>query len=244
MDWIEGFYSATRDWWAAAEAVVDEVDRQRAALLTTLAPSASTVLDLGCGYGTSAHAIAATGRSVVGVDLSSRIHHAPDISSAIGDVELLPDDFFEIDVVCCWDGVGNDDDQRRLLVRIADDWLIDGGVSLLEVFHPSGWVLDDGLSETKPADPAQGDPHTLGHRRAFDPETTTATDSWWVIDPDITDPVVLTQHLRCYAPHELAELAAASGLDVTAVLAPDREHAIDADLLLPTWSYLAVLHHR
>ena len=76
MDWVEGFYSRTGAWWGEAESGIGEVDRRRAAALLDIGGSGASVLELGCGYGSSARACAAVGLEVTAIDLSDRIQFA------------------------------------------------------------------------------------------------------------------------------------------------------------------------
>lgn len=245
MDWVEEFYSLTGTWWGDAEADVRAVDRARAQLIHDVAPASSTVLELGCGYGATALAVATTGRHVVGIDLSDRINRA--VARTTPNATFVHADFFvyrtteRFDVVCYWDGfgVGRDADQQRLLKRIADEWLASDGIVIIEVFHPEGWSSDDGLEEVKAASPADGYAFRLGHRRDFDPTTSRAIDTWW----EIGSKRRASQSLRCYQPEEFASLAAEAGLEV---VDPDRplpasrpKHSDE-----PTWSYVSVLRRR
>lgn len=66
VDWVEEFYSVTGRLWGPALAKIDDVDRLRASLVDRVAPEATDVLELGCGYGSTALAVAASGRRVDG----------------------------------------------------------------------------------------------------------------------------------------------------------------------------------
>lgn len=151
MDWVEEFYSVTGRWWGPALAKADDVDRLRAELVDRLAPEES-------------------------------IPHE-------GSIEFVRADFYTVefgrvfDVVCYWDGfgVGSDDDQIRLLRRIAHDWLAPDGRAIIEVFDPAGWAADDGLVEIKEPAPERGYEHRLGHCRSFETATSTAVDAWWEV---------------------------------------------------------------
>jgi len=52
------------------------------------------------------------------------------------------------DLVCCWEvfGIGTDDNQIRLLRRIAEEWLDDGGVAIVEAYSPIGPIKYSGTS--------------------------------------------------------------------------------------------------
>ena len=108
---VEGFYSRTGAWWEEAESGIGEVDRRRAAALLDIGGSGAAVLELGCGYGSTASACAAVGLEVTAIDLSDRIQFAT--AAALSDnPRFIRGDFdradvgSDFDVVCYWDGFG------------------------------------------------------------------------------------------------------------------------------------------
>jgi len=125
--------------------------------------------------------------------------------------------------------VGSDTDQRRLLNRIACDWLAPGGVALIDVYNPS--IEDDALDEREHRDarPGEGYPAELDRLFTFDQHTRTAIDTWWeTARPERR----ISQRLRCYTPADLALLLTGTGLRLDATYPP-----LDPD----DFSYLAVL---
>jgi SAM-dependent methyltransferase len=224
MEWVEEFYSRTGAWWGGAESGVGEVDRRRAAEVVALGGSGASVLELGCGYGSTARACAAVGLRVTAIDLSDRIQFAT--TPALSDnPTFIRGDFYcaelgsGFDVVCYWDGfgVGEDADQRRLLRRVAQDWLAPHGGAIVEVFDPVWWAAQAGFEETKEARPDEGYPCSLGHRRTFDAKTCRALDSWW----EVGSSDGLTQSLRCYSPADLVMLVQGTGLRIDETNAAD-----------------------
>ncbi len=245
MEWVDEFYSVTGFWWGDAEAKVSDIDRARSRFVEEVSPTAINVLELGCGYGATAVALAESGLAVVAVDLSDRIEYAPRIASDAKNVRFLREDFYSVDlgdrfdVVCYWDGfgIGEDSDQVRLLERIANEWLRPGGVAIVEIFDPGGWLADDGLEEIKEPNPELGYAHRLGHRRSFDRANSRALDSWWEIGSTRS----FSQSLRCYRPDEFRSLATSAGLKVIDLAGSiDRRQPIDADQTL-RWSYFGEL---
>ncbi|MCO1578990.1 class I SAM-dependent methyltransferase [Crossiella sp. SN42] len=242
MDWVRDFYSRTGAWWAEADAQVTERDQRRVRLLRAHGPAAGRVLELGSGYGTTAVATARAGYAVTAVEVSDRVSAAPGLThERLSSVQA---DFFEVelpgefDAVCYWNGfgVGSDDDQRRLLTRIAG-WLRPGGVALVDVFNPFVWAGWHGDEEHLLPDPARGYRHELRERTSFDPVTCTATDTWWdVAEPDRE----LTQTLRCYTPADLGLLLTGTGLALSGIVVGEDEPA-GPGLLREHHEYLAVL---
>ncbi|WP_041626621.1 class I SAM-dependent methyltransferase [Stackebrandtia nassauensis] len=252
MEWVEGFYSTTGKWWADAESDVSDRDRDRAASLSRwLGPERGRVLELGSGYGNTAAAIAQAGHEVIGVEISDRIdaasrHAAPDsprfVQADFYGVEL-PGRF---DAVCYFNGfgIGTDADQRRLLRRIASEWLTGNGVALIDVFNPFVWASWDGDEELLRARPEAGYRHELRQLNRFDPVNGRAVDTWWRTDEPQRG---FTQDLRCYTPADLRLLLEGTGLRLSAVVVGDEEldlakpHVSHQPLLTDRHEYLAVL---
>jgi SAM-dependent methyltransferase len=240
MDWVRDFYSRTGAWWGGAEAVVTDEDHTRAARLQ-VGDRRLRVLELGSGYGATAVASARAGHTVTAVELGDRADHTPRLAAEHDvPVTLVRGDFYTVDLdgrfdaVTYWDGfgVGTDNDQRRLLTRIARDWLTPGGFALIDVFNPFVWAAQHGVHEHRDARPADGYPHELDRAFTFDARTSIGTDTWWeTAHPGRR----LSQHLRCYTPADLTLLLTGTGLHLTDI------HP-DGDLLTTAWSYLAVLH--
>ncbi|SHF83265.1 Methyltransferase domain-containing protein [Streptoalloteichus hindustanus] len=254
VDWVREFYSTTGSWWARADARLGERDWRRVGLLREHAGGEpKRVLELGSGYGTTAVATAKAGHEVTAVEISDRADHLGDFADDVrpGSLTVHKADFFEVDlpgsfdVVCYWNGfgVGTDADQRRLLTRIAAEWLRPGGLALVDVFNPLVWARWDGDEEHKLPDVAAGYDHELWQRTAFDPVTCTAIDTWWeAANPERK----ISQALRCYTPADLSLLLAGTGLALTGITVGDRAfppapHPGLRALLQEHHEYLAVL---
>ena len=119
----------------------------RVALVEQLTkPVPKRILELGCGSGITAGALALAGHSVVAVEIAPvAAAHARQVGATIPEsrLEIVEGDFLEIEqlgmfeVVCYFDGfgVGSNDDQRRLLRRIAV-WMRPDGYALIDVYNP------------------------------------------------------------------------------------------------------------
>jgi SAM-dependent methyltransferase len=172
---------------------------------------------------------------------------------AAGSLTVVKEDFYAVrlpehfDVVCYWNGfgVGSDTDQRRLLNRIADEWLSPDGVALIDVYNPFVWARWDGDEEHRMPDPARGYDHELFERTSFDPVTCTAVDTWW---PASNPDQKISQALRCYTPADLSLLLAGTGLKLSKITVGDQtwppapRPSLRA-LLDEHHEYLAVLQH-
>lgn len=213
MDWVENFYTKQDEWAGVYGEPVGPHHREKAALVETAGLSRSLrVLELGCGGGQVASAIADLGHSVVAVDLNPRaVDQARTLASVRTDdrMTVVRSDFYAVDleerfdVVCLFDGfgIGEDEDQRRLLRRIAE-WLTPGGTALIEVYTPWYWSKTSGRTmEWKDA----------SRRYDYDADSHRMLDTWWPAD----DPsATVTQSLRCYAPDELRRLLESTGLQL------------------------------
>ena len=202
------------------------------------------MLELGSGYGTTAAATAAAGHAVTAVEISDRVRFA----SRFGDsVTLINEDFYEVrlggtfDAVTYWNGfgIGSDADQRRLLRRIAAEWLRPGGVALIDVYNPLVWARwHDDLSHRTP-DASRGYAYELHELTTFDPVTNTATDTWWEAGkPDEK----ISQRLRCYSPADLTLLLEGTGLRLSGItVGEDSTASAGERLLADAYEYVAVL---
>ncbi|MGK5683394.1 class I SAM-dependent methyltransferase [Actinoplanes sp. URMC 104] len=225
MDWVAGFYSRTGAWWGDAEARLTGRDHRRVALIRAHAGDRpGRVLELGSGYGTTAVAAALAGHEVTAIEISDRAGRTARLAAGVppGALTVIRGDFYAVrprgrfDVVCYWNGfgVGDDEDQRRLLRRIAREWLAPGGVALIDVFNPYVWAGWDGDREHRPARPDEGYPYELFEHTTFDRETSVATDTWWpAADPESA----ISQRLRCYSPADLRLLLEGTGLRLAAL---------------------------
>lgn len=212
------------------------------------------MLELGCSYGNTASVAAEHGFVVTGVDVSERITYTTRYTqqAAPGSLHFVHDDFYAVDVgggydvVCYWNGfgIGSDSDQRRLLRRIAGDWLCADGRALIDVANPFVWAGWAGDVEQLDANPQRGYMYTLMQRQDFDPVENRFVDTWSEKDrPETTT----SQTVRCYTVADLRLLLEGTGLRLDAVIVDgqpldlDRDHVGYAGLLSRACEYLAVL---
>ena len=215
MDWIETFYAQQTRW--VPEVYLGQVGdhhRARAAQLDASSDGGLTILELGCGGGQIAAALADRGHRVTAIDLNDEaLSHARALANSRPRMTVLRGDFYTAEIagpfdrVCYIDGfgVGSDAEQRRLLNRIAS-WLADRGEALIDIYSPWYWSR------------VAGDRMEFGEitrEYDFDPHTSTMRDRWW---PTTAPDDAVTQVLRCYSPADLRLLLEATPLrlvDVT-----------------------------
>ncbi|GEN29816.1 SAM-dependent methyltransferase [Cerasibacillus quisquiliarum] len=198
---------------------VDEIEQQ-------IGRHFQTVLELGAGNGQLARSIAHRKKDVTTIELvPEMVEFANSIPSS---VKSLCGSFYDLplnktfDVILYIDGfgVGNDDDQLKLLHRIYG-WMNDDGVALIDIYQPNYWKKIDGKSM-----------YPLGTKKVarkygFIEETNEMTDTWWHVDNPEN---VYTQTLTCYSPDDIVELANQANLKVKAFYPGG---AMDFD----TWTY-------
>ena len=211
MDWVERFYAKQHEWTGVYTEPIGTVHREKAALVEQLGGvSPLRVLELGCGGGQVARATADRGHTILAIDLDDRaIDHARRLAAnqPEGRMTVLQADFYTVelegdfDVICCFDGfgIGEGEDQRRLLRRIAG-WLAPDGRALIEVYTPWYWAAAAGRTMSW---------SDASRRYDYDAASNRLLDTWWPTD----DPsAAVTQSLACYEPDALRSLLAATGL--------------------------------
>ena len=211
MDWVEDFYTKQEAWSGVYTSDVTDYHRRKASLVRSMAGDApQSVLELGAGGGQTAYATAEMGCQVTAVELlPAPAAHATRLSERLGSglLRIIQADFYTVhldasyDLVCYWDGfgIGQDEDQVRLLKRIAR-WVKPTGAVLLDIYSPWYWALAAGREMVF---------GTVARRYGFDPEGNRMIDSWWPIGRE-QDRV--SQSLRCYTPADLKLLLRSTGL--------------------------------
>ena len=211
MHWSDTFYARQ-----AAEAGVNTADihlssHTLAARVTAHLGGPSRLLELGSGGGQFAVAASLLGHDVTAIErvpllvshgrslaLNYQVH--PDIQQQDFFTVNLPDAHYG--AVCCWDtfGIGEDDDQRHLLTRIAG-WLSPKGRVYLDIFTPWYWAQAAGNA-----------PQLPGFTRdyGFDADGCRMLDTYVPDDGSES----FTQSLRCYSPADLRLLLEGTGLQL------------------------------
>jgi hypothetical protein len=191
---------------------------------------------------------------VTAVELTSAIHLAQVINqeSWKGSLTALEADFYTVeldgqfDVICYWDGfgLGSDADQRRLLQRIAREWLVPGGSVLIDVFSPARFARHAGEQEILP--PLKGVPGSVEmlHRCHFDPVHCRWIDEW---KPTTHPEQSLAQTVRCYTPADFVLLLQNTGLALKRIEVDGEAIDLDANdittsgPLMEAYSYRVLL---
>jgi hypothetical protein len=169
-----------------------------------------------------------------------------------GSLTVLQADFYTVrldgrfDVVCCWEvfGLGSDADQRRMLGRIAREWLAPDGSLLMDVYSPIRPARDADTQETLPPLPGVTGSVEMIERCHFDPVHCRWIDEW---RPTAEPGKALAQTLRCYTPADLLLLLEGTGLALKRIEVDGAALDFQTDAittsgpLMKAWSYLAQL---
>jgi phospholipid N-methyltransferase len=255
LDWIKDFYTQAGEWWGE-DPQASDVHPTRVKMVKRLCGNGiKNILELGAGTGVSAAALADAGYHVTTVELSpSRAEYAKRLAEIprLGSLDIIEGDFYTVelkkafDVICCWEtfGLGSDTDQRRLLKRIANEWLGPGGCLLMDVYSPVRPAREAGTERR--LSPLKGVPGSVEmvNRCQFDPIHCRWIDEWIPVqEPE----KALAQAIRCYTPADLLLLLEGTGLAVKHVEVDGQElEIVSNQIALPSpltnaWCYLVQL---
>ena len=249
MEWVPEFYRKQYEWadwrnrWAdfdpaASDPHVDAVRR-------LAGDGPKRILELGPGTGSTAAALAHAGHDVVTIELQSMLaEHIAELARGVdrGSLRSLTGDFYDVDpggsfdVVAYFDGfgVGSDEDQRRLLRKVAE-WMTADGCGLFDILTPWYFAKTAGNEEEFPEGSG------ISYREGFDAEGSRMTERMWRTGHE--DDAV-TQSLRCYAPADLRLLLEGTDLDLVEIEPYTDQWYEEAAALGDAMVYLAKLARR
>ncbi|MCH2021729.1 MAG: class I SAM-dependent methyltransferase [Saprospiraceae bacterium] len=216
MDWVKEFYTCQNEWFGVYLVDVEERHRERAKLIHKLSDnSEKMILELGAGGGQTSIALAESGHDVTMIELlESSTNHARKLAEKMKiNIEIINNDFYrhefeqQYDLICYFDsfGIGNDNDQRRLLKRIYS-WLKPKGCAVIEIGSSLYW---GGVARGKSMD--------LGNcmrQYDFDANNCRLIDQWW---RKAYPKNIVNQSLRCYTPADLKLLLEGTGLKLVTI---------------------------
>ncbi len=225
QDWVKDFYTQAGIWWGEDPQAAGTHGARVETIARLCKPGILRILDLGAGPGRTAAALADLGHTVVGVELNpTDAGYARELlqTPRKGQLDFQEADFYTVelqgqfDLVTCWQafGLGSDADQRRLLKRIAQEWLAPEGSVILDVYNPAGPARDAGKEWR--LSPLAGVPGSVEmiERCHFDPVQGRWIDEW---QPTANPENALAQTLRCYTPADLLLLLEGTGLHLQCV---------------------------
>lgn len=207
MHWSHSFYERQDALTGCYGAPIHPFHTALAARITAHRGQPGSLLELGEGGRQFAVAAALAGHEVTALDLRAGAgDHTRTLATQHGaNVRAMTGDFYTadpggpFDTVCSWDGfgMGEDEDQRFLLSRIAR-WLTPGGTAYVDVYTPWYWARHAEFTRD-----TGGYTQTYG----FDADGCRMLDTY---APLREEP--FTQALRCYSPADLRLLLAGTGL--------------------------------
>lgn len=210
------------------EASVEAADDEVADLLSLLDGGhdlrPGTALDVACGVGRHAVALAERGVTTTGVDISPEyVDRARELAAdaGVGDATTFVEgdmrdlgglDRYDL-VTNLWTAFGYYDAEtnREVLAELYDR-VAPGGALVLELANKEGILADfddDGVEDV-------GD-HRLVETREYDPATSRMATERWVYGPDGDLVGRYDVDLRLYAPVELADLCRSAGFDAVSL---------------------------
>lgn len=236
--------SADSDWYARAfdstylevYAHRDEEEAERATrnLLEPLGLSGQHVLDLACGAGRHARALARRGAHVIGVDLSPallararRAESSPDLQFVRADMRRLPFRGAAFDLVLSMFtsfGYFEREDEDRALLREVRRLLVPGGVFIVDLFNEAR-VRRDLVPYTR----RRAGRFEVHERRRLDTRAGTVIKEIELVEGETTHRY--REVVRLWSPDRLDDALAAVGLETEQVWGDydgadfDREHS-------------------
>ncbi|RCG32108.1 aminotransferase class I/II-fold pyridoxal phosphate-dependent enzyme [Sphaerisporangium album] len=234
--WYAEYFTA--DYWSFArhEYTAARTAGEVAYLVKTLEEHAPgrRVLDLGCGIGRHAVALAEHGFEVVGVDVGRWALDRAEESARRAGVPLtvvLADlfgraDLPEADAAVCLQnfGWGTDDEQRRFLRRVRER-LVPGGVLVLDHSNVTGI-----LTRYQPTARFEAEGTVFDFFRSYDPVTGRNQGELRVTHPDGTVARLLDD-VRLYQPPEVAAMLRDAGYEIVRV---DADFAAGSEVRIDT----------
>ncbi len=219
--WVKEFYDSAADWWGESWYEGENLAPRLAQVEKYVGKPPKNLLELGAGTGETAGFLAAAGYDITAVDISEKNYSllkkvsekTPRMTPIHGDflTAAVPGKF---DAVCLFEafGMGTDDDQRRLLKRIASEWLSPAGVVIMDVYHPFGPIRTAGTAQSLDKLPEIPGSVDMTERSYFDAVLGRWIDEWEPVD----DPAsTRRQSIRCYTPADLLLLLEGTGLRIT-----------------------------
>lgn len=253
MNWAKELYTQKSKLFG--QAVVNQHHRKTADLLhqwCSELKNCKNVLELGAGAGGVAAAMSDLAYDVWAVEFNPEDSaHARTLAETKrkGDLTIVEEDFYEVnfnqkfDFIYYWDGfgIGTDADQRRLLQKIAEEWLKEGGFAMIDVFSPWNWQKRDGAKSSYKAK----DGSIWQRVVEFDALGNRFIDHFRPMDER---DVNLSQNIRLYSIPDFYMLVEGTGLKVETIYTMDLEivdlsvkNKIVSDKLLNTNGYYAKL---
>lgn len=229
MDWASQFY---KQQFLLSQIKFDETSQlvylqEASRIQEQMGKSFHKVLELGAGNGQLANTLASQNFDLTTIELVQELVTFAKANS-LAPINILCGDFYELNLSDKFDcilyidgfGVGEDEDQLRLLKRIYD-WLNNDGYALIDIYEPNYW------RQVYKEEIVLSDDSKILRKYNFDEKTLRFSDTWWHKDNEADK---FTQSLKCYSTQCIYELCQSANLDIIGYFP---NGAMDFE----TWSY-------
>ena len=218
--WVTAFYDAAVEWWGESWYEGENLQPRLARVQRFAGQAPKKLLELGAGTGETAAFLAAAGYAVTAVDIGARNYallariagQYPGMAAIQGDflTAAIPGQF---DAVCLFEtfGMGTDSEQRRLLKRIASEWLAPQGVVIMDVYHPFGPIRRAGSAQSLDRLEHVAGSVDMTERSFYDAVLGRWIDEW---EPLGNIAAARRQSIRCYTPADLLLLLEGTGFRI------------------------------
>ncbi|GEM_PF-440892 len=234
-DRIRSFYEKAIRWWGVSWYDGENLKNRLDLIIRYAGNCEKRILELGAGPGETAAFLCDQGYSVLAVDLCpGNIGSLRHLAIQRPGLRCLEGDFLTVNIsesfpiVCMFEtfGLGSDRDQKALLRRISDQWLIPGGVMIMDVYHPIGPIQASGTR--RELDRLEHVPGSVAMTdySFYDPVKNRWIDIW---EPREDKASTATQSIRCYTPADFMLVADGSGLTPEKMLYKGNEFDFDIE---------------
>lgn len=235
VDWIKSFYDSAADWWGESWYNGENLQGRLQVVQQYGSQDDKRILELAAGTGETAAYLCDHGYSVTAVDTSKRnIAFLCEIKKSRSLLRVVEGDFLKVRIeekfstICMFEafGMGSDQDQKKLLKKIRKNWLQEGGVFILDVYHPFGPIRAAG--QKRILDRLEDIPGSVAMTEYsyYDGIKDRWIDVW---EPIHDKESARIQSIRCYSPADLILLLYGTGLVVQKIVYRGQEIDFKSD---------------
>jgi SAM-dependent methyltransferase len=235
VDWIKSFYDSAADWWGTSWYNGENLEERLQTIREYGNRDDKRILELGAGTGETAAYLCDHGYSVTAVDISKRnIELMHEMKKKRPSLRVVEGDFLKVRIkekfptICMFEtfGMGSDQDQKELLKRINKNWLQDGGVLILDLYHPSGPIKAAGTKRILERLENVPGSVEMTEYSYYDGIKNRWIDIWEPINNKASARI---QSVRCYSPADLFLLLEGTGLTVQKLQYKGQEIDFESD---------------
>jgi SAM-dependent methyltransferase len=220
QSWVIDFYDAAVEWWGDSWYAGENLQPRLAQVARFVGKAPKKLLELGAGTGETTALLAAAGYTVTAVDISEKNYALlSKVAQQYSGVTACKGDFLtavipgKYDAVCLFEtfGLGSDGEQRRLLQRMALEWLVPGGIVVMDVYHPFGPIRTAGTARSLARLANVAGSVAMTERTFYDAVLGRWVDEW---EPVGNRAATRRQSIRCYTPADLLLLLEGTGFRI------------------------------